>query len=177
MCVCVCHGRLARWRKWSVCDVGEVMLGGLEYELDVSEAMEGLAKEALLILQPLQYCFTYITGTSPMSHMVCVCVHVFQCRPNCTIMCLGFCTRWIDGVECGLFFIHAPLGQTKFCVRQMWDDGERKGEGETRCWLIACSSWKAPRGPPGLTSPSDGRITINNTICLLNLRTAEGFGI
>ena len=35
------------------------------------------------------------------------------------------------------------------------DDDERKGEGETRCRLIVCSSRKAPRGPPGLTSPSD----------------------
>ena len=33
----------------------------------------------------------------------------------------------------------------------MWDDDyERKGEGETQCRLIACSSRKAPRGPPGL---------------------------
>ena len=43
------------------------------------------------------------------------------------------------------------------------DDDERKGEGEIRCRLIACSSRKAPRGPPGLTSPSDGRIAINST--------------
>ena len=57
------------------------------------------------------------------------------------------------------------------------DDDERKGEGETRCRLIACSSGKAPRGPLGLTSPSDGRISINSTICLLNICTAEGFGI
>ena len=56
------------------------------------------------------------------------------------------------------------------CV--VWDDDESKGEGETRCRLIACSSRKASRGPPGLTSPSDGRIAINITICL-----AEGFGI
>ena len=49
------------------------------------------------------------------------------------------------------------------------DDDERKGEGETLCRLIACSSRKAPRGPPGLTSPSDGRIAINSTICLLNI--------
>ena len=62
------------------------------------------------------------------------------------------------------------------CV--VWDeDDERKGEGETRCRLIACSSRKAPRGPPGLTSPSDRRIAINSTICLLNIHTAEGFGI
>ena len=45
------------------------------------------------------------------------------------------------------------------CV--VWDDYERKGKGETRCRLIACSSRKAPRGPLGLTSPSDGRIAIN----------------
>ena len=61
------------------------------------------------------------------------------------------------------------------CV--VWDEDERKGEGETRCRLIACSSRKAPRGLPGLTFPSDGRITINSTICLLNIYTAEGFGI
>ena len=57
------------------------------------------------------------------------------------------------------------------------DDDERKGEGETRCRLIACSSRKAPRGPPGLKSPSDGRLAINSAICLLNIHTAEGFGI
>ena len=39
------------------------------------------------------------------------------------------------------------------CV--VWDDDERKGEGETRCRLIACSSRKAPKGPPGLMSPTD----------------------
>ena len=61
------------------------------------------------------------------------------------------------------------------CV--VWDDDERKREGETRCRLIACSFRKAPRGPPGLTSPSDGRIAIDSTICLLNIYTAEGFGI
>ena len=61
------------------------------------------------------------------------------------------------------------------CV--VWDDDERKGEGETLCRLIACSSRKAPRGPPGLMSPSDRRIAINSIICLLNIHTAEGFGI
>ena len=61
------------------------------------------------------------------------------------------------------------------CV--VWDDDERKGEGETRCRLIVCSSRKAPRGLPGLTSPSDGQIAINSTIYLLNLHTAKGFGI
>ena len=64
-----------------------------------------------------------------------------------------------------------------YCNCAVWDDDETKGEGETRCRLIACSSRKAPRGPPDLTSPSDGRITIKSTICLLNIHTAEGFGI
>ena len=59
------------------------------------------------------------------------------------------------------------------CV--VWDDDERKEEGETRCRLIACSSRKAPKGLPGLMSPSDERIAINSTICLLNVYTAEGF--
>ena len=62
-------------------------------------------------------------------------------------------------------------------IHVVWNDDERKGEGETRCRIIACSSRKAPRGPPGLTSPSDGRIAINSIICLLNIHTAEGFGI
>ena len=57
------------------------------------------------------------------------------------------------------------------------DVDERKGEGETRCRLIACSSRKAPRGPPGLTYPSNGLIIINSTVCLLNIHAAEGFGI
>ena len=78
---------------------------------------------------------------------------------------LNMCSnRWI-----------CPLRLIFYCV--VWDDDERKGEGETRCRLIACSSRKAPGGPPGLTSLSDGRITINSIVCLLNIHTAEGFGI
>ena len=57
------------------------------------------------------------------------------------------------------------------------DEDERKGEGETRCRLIACSSPKAPREPPDLTSPFDGRIAINSIICLVNIYAAERFGI
>ena len=37
---------------------------------------------------------------------------------HCTITCFGFRARRIDGVECGLFSIHAPLGQTHY----LWDD-------------------------------------------------------
>ena len=46
---------------------------------------------------------------------VIVCVCVFQ-STHCTITCFGFRTRRIDGVECGLFSIHAPLGQTTLRV-------------------------------------------------------------
>ena len=63
------------------------------------------------------------------------------------------------------------------CVVWDDDDDERKGEGETQSRLIACSSRKSTKGPPSLTSPSDGRIAINSTICLLNIYTAKGFGI
>ena len=44
----------------------------------------------------------------------------FQCRPNYTNTLLGFRARWIDGDECGLFSIHAPLGQTT--VGYAWDE-------------------------------------------------------
>ena len=97
---------------------------------------------------------------------------VFQCQPNCTIRHLGFRTRWIDDIECGLFSIHTLFGQTTLYVGQVsGDDYERKGEGETQCRLIACSSLKAPRVPAGLTSPSDGWVAINCTICFLNIYT------
>ena len=62
---------------------------------------------------------------------------------HCTIMRLGFRARWIDYVECGLFSIHAPLRQTTL------------GVGRVSVWR------------PGLTSPSNGRIAINSTLCLL----------
>ena len=35
---------------------------------------------------------------------------------HCTITCFGFRAKQIDGVECGLFSIHAPLGQTTLSV-------------------------------------------------------------
>ena len=123
---------------------------------------------------------------------MCVCVLMLT---HCTITRFGFRARQIDGIEYGLFSIYAPLGQTTLRVGRVsvqcigvsqvrvilcvsvcvvWDDDERQGEGETRCRLIACSYRKAPMGPPGLMSPSDGRITINSTIYLFNIHTAEG---
>ena len=108
---------------------------------------------------------------------------------HCTITHFRFRAGWINGIKCGLFSNHTPLGQTTLRVGirivyyrklrlevGMWDN-ERKGEGKTRCRLIACSSRKTPRGPPGLMSTSDGRIALNSTICLLDIYTAEGFGI
>ena len=44
---------------------------------------------------------------------VCVCVLM---PTHCTIMCFGFHTRQIDGIKCGLFLNHTPLGQTTLCV-------------------------------------------------------------
>ena len=92
-------------------------------------------------------------------------------------------TAWANHITCGtririVYWRKLRLGWLfVLCNCVVWDDDERKGEGETWCWFIACSSWKAPREPPGLTSPCDGWIAINSTICLLNIHTAEGFGI
>ena len=38
--------------------------------------------------------------------------------PTAPLHASGFHARQIDGVECGLFSIHAPLGQTTLCVRR-----------------------------------------------------------
>ena len=43
--------------------------------------------------------------------------------------------------------------EVRVTVCVAWDDDERKGEGETRCRLIACSFRKAPRGPTRLNVP------------------------
>ena len=83
---------------------------------------------------------------------------------HCNITYFGFHARWIDGVKCGLFFESRTawadhitcgtsicivygrklrLGDCKcncLCSVIVSDDDERKGEGETRCRLIACSS-------------------------------------
>ena len=116
------------------------------------------------------------------------------------ITCFRFHSRRIDGVKFGLFLNHAPLGDTTLrvgrvsvqCTAESLVQGNCKcnclcnvivlcgmmmREGETRCRPIACSSRKAPRGLPRLTFPSDGRIAINSTICLLNIHTVEGSGI
>ena len=50
----------------------------------------------------------------PTSYIkLCVCVPM---PTHCTITCFGFHARWIDGVKCGLFLNHAPLGQTTLRV-------------------------------------------------------------
>ena len=43
----------------------------------------------------------------------CVCVPMLT---HCTITCFGFCTGQIDGIECGLFSNHTPLGQIEVKV-------------------------------------------------------------
>ena len=48
-------------------------------------------------------------------HHVDVCMYV-PMPTHCTITRFGFHARWIDGVECGLFSNHAPLGQTTLRV-------------------------------------------------------------
>ena len=48
---------------------------------------------------------------------MCVCVPM---PTHCTITCFEFHAGWIDGVEYGIFSIHAPLGQTTLRVGQVF---------------------------------------------------------
>ena len=90
-------------------------------------------------------------------------------------------TAWADYITCGMsisIVYYRKLEWQYVCLCSiivLWSVRCWWWEVETRCRLIAFSSRKAPRGPPDLTSPSDGRIAINSTKCLLNTRTAEGF--
>ena len=64
-------------------------------------------------------CSTAVDGITIKLNTLCVCVCVCVCVPmptHCTITCFGFHARRIDGVECGLFSIHAPFGQTTLRV-------------------------------------------------------------
>ena len=58
------------------------------------------------------YIYIYI---EIMVVLLIMCVR-FLMPTHCTITCLGFRARRIDGVECDLFSIHAPLGQTTLHV-------------------------------------------------------------
>ena len=52
----------------------------------------------------------------PLTHQnVCV-----PMPTHCTIMRLGSHARWIDGVKCGLFSYHGPLGQTTLRVGRVF---------------------------------------------------------
>ena len=57
-------------------------------------------------------CMKHIGREQRWKYM-CVCVPM---PTHCTITCFGFHAKWIDGVKCGLFFNHAPLGQTTLPV-------------------------------------------------------------
>ena len=48
-----------------------------------------------------------------------VCVYV-PMPTHCIITCFGLCARQIDGIECGLFSIHALLGQTTLRVGRVF---------------------------------------------------------
>ena len=53
----------------------------------------------------------------PFSLLVTQITNVCSNAYTTALLCaLGFRTRWIDGIECDLFSIHAPLGQTTLCV-------------------------------------------------------------
>ena len=45
---------------------------------------------------------------------------LFQMPTHCTITRFGFHARQINGIKCGLFSNHAPLGQTTLCVGRVF---------------------------------------------------------
>ena len=95
------------------------------------------------------------------------------------------CTTWADHITCGMSIVYGRKLRFRVTVsvtvclvllcyvEWWWKEGRRWNLVPAHSLLFS----KAPRGPPGLTSPSDGRIAINSTICLLNIHTAEEFGI
>ena len=60
---CSLHGRLASWRKWRACDVGEAK-EGLKNEVWRCWSNGRVGEWALLNLQPFRH-FTYVTAHSP----------------------------------------------------------------------------------------------------------------
>ena len=59
----------------------------------------------------------FLENSLKLEKCVCVCVPT---PTHCTIMRFGFHTGWIDGIECGLFSNHAPLGQTTYVKDKIW---------------------------------------------------------
>ena len=64
---------------------------------------------------------------------------------HCTITCFGFHARWIDGVKCGLFSTHAPLGQTTLRVGWWWKEGRRWNPVPAHSLLFSKSTKGATR--------------------------------
>ena len=114
-----------------------------------------------LILKPF-HCFTYVTAHSPT-------------LPSISQRHSSFSNPSVTSPTSQL--ILQPFFRFSYFTGFSLTSPGEPPIGETRCQLIACSSRKAPRGPPGLPSPSDGRIAINSIIRLLNIYTSEGFGI
>ena len=69
-----------------------------------------------------------------------VCVVCVPMPTHCTITCFGFHARWIDGIKCGLFSNHAPLGQYLYSVREKVEVGVTVSV--TVCGvLLCCVGW------------------------------------
>ena len=133
---------------------------------------------------------------------VCVCVCVFQCQPTALLRSSSSTQGGQLALSVVYFRITHRLGRPHYvwdeylysvweklevgvivsvtvcvlllsCVGWWWKEGRRWNPVPAHSLLFSEST----KGPPGLTSPSEGRIAINSTISLLNIHTAEGFGI
>ena len=73
------------------------------------------------VIPPIVKSVPIETHASQLYLRICIfCLFVLYCVcSNANLLhnyCFRFHARWIDGVECGLFSNHAPLGQTTLRV-------------------------------------------------------------
>ena len=100
-------------------------------------------------------------------------------------------TAWADHITCGMKYLYTVQEKVEVrmtvsvtvCVVLLccvgwwwwWKEGRRWNPVPAHSLLLS----KGTKGAARLNVPIDGRgrIAINSTICLLNIHTAEGFGI
>ena len=90
-----------------------IVIGNLLFENGIREEIKRRINMGNACYYSLEKILSPRLLSKKLKVYVCVCVPM---PTHCTIACFGFHTRWIDGVKCGLFSIHAPLGQTTLRV-------------------------------------------------------------
>ena len=124
------HGQLARWRRWSTCDVGEAT-EGLENEQSSFSNSSVTSPASQLILKPF-CCFTYITVHSPTFPSLHLCHRHFTCVTGISPLSQAFhlCHRHFTSVT-GI----SPLSQAfHLCHRHFTHVTWRGAHDKIRQW-------------------------------------------